>query len=58
MPPGKSWKVLELFTVIFPGPGKSCNLLDVDGESNDADTDAKIWHKPALTYAISVFTLH
>jgi len=52
-----SWKVLEIY---LQGPEKSWNLLgsDADGERNDADTDAKIWHKPVLTYAISVATLH
>jgi len=30
----------------------------VDGKCNDADTDAKISHKPVLIYAVIVFTLH
>jgi len=32
------------------GPGKSWNLLgnDADCEHNDANTDAKIWHKLVL----------
>jgi len=58
--PGKwpwSLKVLEIY---LRGPGKSWTLLanDADGKRNDADTDAKIWHKFVLTYAVSVFTIH